>query len=337
MYHRNTRNSNSIIMTQSDYTLTPKGRFAPSPSGRMHLGNLFSALISWLSVKSRGGNWVLRIEDLDPGRSRQQHADRIMSDLEWLGLTWDEGPYYQSRRHDLYAEALRSLEATGLTYPCYCTRADIMATQAPHQSDGRIVYPGTCRPPHRDSSCPLPHQDSTCLAPHRLSTGRKPSTRLMVEDADITFDDLFMGPHTYNLARECGDFILRRADGAWAYQLAVVVDDADMGITEVVRGNDLLLSAAQQTYLYRLLGHRAPRFAHVPLLCNHAGQRLSKRDASLSLDILRDTGAATPESILGRLAHLAGLLPQPTPIPAADLLPLYTPARICSLPTSVIV
>ena len=117
MYHRNTRNSNPIIMTQSDYTLTPKGRFAPSPSGRMHLGNLFSALISWLSVKSRGGNWVLRIEDLDPGRSRQQHADRIMSDLEWLGLTWDEGPYYQSRRHDLYAEALRSLEATGLTGP----------------------------------------------------------------------------------------------------------------------------------------------------------------------------------------------------------------------------
>lgn len=289
-----------------------KGRFAPSPSGRMHLGNIFTALISWLSVKSRGGSWLLRIEDLDPLRSKYEYACMIEEDLLWLGLEWDEGgldnigrngPYSQSQRSDHYASALETLINSGDTYPCYCTRAEIMATQAPHQSDGRIVYPGTCRNL-------LKHPD------------RQPSIRLKVEDEDISFNDIICGYQSFNLAKECGDFILRRADGAWAYQLAVVVDDAAMGVTEVMRGNDLLLSAAQQIWLYRRLGFTPPQFAHLPLICNASGQRLSKRDASLSMEAVRRIH--TPESLIGILAHLAGFLPTPEPLSPSDLLPHFS-------------
>ncbi len=233
------------------------GRFAPSPSGRMHLGNIYTALLSWLSVKSRGGKWILRIEDLDPQRSKMEFARQIEDDLLWLGLEWDEGgidgkgskgPYLQSQRHHLYEEALIKLKDTGLCYPCTCTRADILATQAPHESDGRVVYKGTCRP----SVLPSPFIEKP-----------KAAVRIAVPDEDITFTDRIKGTQTVNLARHCGDFILRRGDGAWAYQLAVVVDDALMGVTEVMRGDDLLLSAAQQIYLYRLLGYTPPEFAHV--------------------------------------------------------------------------
>lgn len=287
---------------------TIKGRFAPSPSGRMHLGNIFTAIMSWLSVKSRGGQWLLRIEDLDPQRSKPEFARLIEEDLKWLGLKWDEGglegignagPYLQSLRSDRYAEALDRIKATGATFPCFCTRADIMATQAPHQSDGRIVYPGTCR--HLTA-----HPD------------RRPSTRLMVSDEEISYDDLIAGHQSFNLARECGDFILQRADGAWAYQLAVVVDDAAMGVTEVMRGNDLLLSAAQQIWLYRQLDLTPPAFAHLPLLCNDAGQRLSKRDASMSMEFLRS--AYSPEQLIGYIAYLAGIIPDAEPISLRELL-----------------
>ncbi|MDE5846866.1 MAG: tRNA glutamyl-Q(34) synthetase GluQRS, partial [Muribaculaceae bacterium] len=227
----------------------------------MHLGNIYTALLSWLSVKSRGGRWILRIEDLDPQRSKIEYARLIEDDLHWLGLEWDEGgldgvgpngPYVQSRRHHLYEEALERLKASGLCYPCSCTRADILATQAPHESDGRVVYKGTCRP----LVMPSPYMDRPGAA-----------VRLMVPDEDISFTDRIKGPQTVNLARHCGDFIVRRGDGAWSYQLAVVVDDALMGVTEVMRGDDLLLSAAQQIYLYRLLGFDSPEFAHVPLVC----------------------------------------------------------------------
>ena len=211
-----------------------KGRFAPSPTGRMHLGNVFSALLSWLSVKSRGREWLLRIEDIDPGRSRQAYADMLMDDLLWLGLEWDGQPVYQSQRSDIYAYYFRKLSEQGLTYPCYCTRADLLATQAPHESDGRVVYKGTCR-----------H-----LAPR---PGVAAATRLIVADEVVSFTDGHYGEHGVNLATQVGDFIIRRKDGAWAYQLAVVVDDALMGITEVVRGRDLLLSSPQQMYVARLL------------------------------------------------------------------------------------
>lgn len=299
------------------------GRFAPSPSGRMHLGNIFTALVSWLSARKAGGCWILRIEDLDPQRSRIEHARMIEDDLHWLGLEWDEGgidgrgdsgPYMQSLRGDIYGSYLEKLEATGLTYPCFCTRADIMATQAPHQSDGRIIYAGTCRP------AVMPSVSAAVARPH--------ATRLFVPDRDIVFDDMVYGCQSVNLSTHCGDFILRRADGAWAYQLAVVVDDALMGVTEVVRGSDLLLSTAQQLYLYDLLGLQAPRFAHVPLVCNAGGRRLSKRDSSLSMAAIRE--CSTPRQVIGRLAALAGLLPEGEEASPDELVGLFDWNRIPS-------
>ncbi len=290
------------------------GRFAPSPSGRMHLGNIYTAVVSWLSARRAGGRWILRIEDLDPQRSKREHAQMIEDDLRWLGLDWDEGglngigpngPYLQSLRGEIYAEGLRRLDATGLTYRCRCRRADILATQAPHESDGRVIYKGTCRPPRLGGTAEIPADIPA-------------ATRLFVPDKVISFTDRVCGPQSVNLAERCGDFILRRADGAWAYQLAVVMDDALMGVTEVVRGDDLLLSASQQLYLYELLGYPAPEFAHLPLVCNEQGVRLSKRDSAVGMEYLRATH--TPEQVLGRVAHLAGLRPDPSPVTLADLL-----------------
>lgn len=319
-----------------------KGRFAPSPTGRMHLGNVYSALLSWLSVRSQGGAWVLRIEDIDPQRSRPAYAQQIKDDLRWLGLDWDE-EYTQSQRFSLYEQYLRKLQATGLVYPCYCTRADIMATQAPHESDGRIVYAGTCRPQElrgvrrvegvegsipRAFDSPIPRKiDSSKNRKIDASTPqRSPSLRLFVPDEAISFTDAHYGPQSVNLATHCGDFVLRRADGAWAYQLAVVVDDALMGITEVVRGRDLLLSAPQQIYLYRLLGFPSPTFCHLPLLCNASGQRLCKRDKSLDLGELRQHHSA--EALVGLLAFHAGLIDQPSPLSAQSLIPLFSWAKV---------
>lgn len=269
----------------------------------MHLGNVYAALLAWLSARSQGGGFVLRIEDIDRQRSREEYARQIDDDLRWLGLDWDER-YVQSERGDYYEEALQLLADMELTYPCYCTRADILATQAPHESDGRVVYKGTCRPSSLSSS----------YARH----GKEPAaTRLIVPDRDITFSDLNYGPQSVNLARHCGDFVLRRKDGAWAYQLAVVVDDALMGITEVARGRDLLLSTAQQDYLCYLLGYPTPTHCHFPLLINAAGQRLSKRDRSLDMGVLRQR--FTPEQIIGRLAFYAGQQPAPEPLTAKEL------------------
>lgn len=286
-----------------------KGRFAPSPTGRMHLGNVYSALLSWLSARSQGGSWILRIEDIDTQRSRATFASQLEDDLRWLGLTWDER-YVQSERFALYEEQLSRLSALGLTYPCYCSRADIMASQAPHESDGRVVYRGTCRQ----------YLAGVALPPEMAS--RRPATRLQVPDEEVAFTDGHYGPQAVHLAHHCGDFILRRGDGAWAYQLAVVVDDALMGVTEVVRGRDLLLSAPQQIYLHRLLGFTPPQFCHLPLLCNSAGQRLCKRDKSLDLGVLRSQHTA-PE-IIGLLAFHAGLLDHPEAVSAQELIPLFS-------------
>lgn len=294
------------------------GRYAPSPTGRMHLGNVFTALVSWLSVRSRGGRWVLRIEDLDPQRSKREYAQLIEDDLHWLGLDWDEGglddagpngPYRQSLRNDMYAEYLGRLRGSGYTYPCYCTRADLSATQAPHQSDGRIIYGGRCRPYRMPATTQIE-------PPHGKS-----SIRLYVPDEEIEFTDVVYGHQSVNLSHECGDFVLRRTDGAWSYQLAVVVDDALMGINEVVRGSDLLLSAAQQVYLHRLLGLQPPRYAHVPLICNSEGRRLSKRDRSLSMEELR--AKYQPREIIGYLAHIGGLTPKASPCEARELVGIF--------------
>ena len=250
------------------------GRFAPSPTGRMHLGNVFSALLSWLSARAQGGTWLLRIEDIDPQRSRHEYADMLMDDLQWLGLEWDGEPCWQSQRGDIYARYLQQLTDAGLIYPCYCTRADILATQAPHESDGRVVYKGTCRN--------LPPGSRTGPAALRMKVPEEGR-------GIVTFTDGHYGTHTVDLTTQCGDFIVRRKDGAWAYQLAVVVDDALMGINEVVRGRDLLLSSPQQIYLAQQLGFTPPRFTHLPLLCNTAGQRLSKRDKSLDMGPTRSS------------------------------------------------
>lgn len=278
------------------------GRFAPSPTGRMHLGNVFSALLSWLSARAQGGTWLLRIEDIDPQRSRHEYADMLMDDLQWLGLEWDGKPCWQSQRGDIYARYLQQLTDAGLIYPCYCTRGDILATQAPHESDGRVVYKGTCRN--------LPPEARKGPA----------ALRMKVPDEGrgiVTFTDGHYGTHTVDLTTQCGDFIVRRKDGAWAYQLAVVVDDALMGINEVVRGRDLLLSSPQQIYLAQQLGFTPPRFTHLPLLCNTAGQRLSKRDKSLDMGCLRQR--FTPNQIIGLLAHAAGLQSTPDAVSAQSL------------------
>lgn len=294
----------------------------------MHLGNVYAALMSWLSAKQQGGKWVLRIEDLDPQRSRLEYARLLEDDLQWLGLEWDEGgmdaqgaldSYLQSERSDFYKVALTKLENKGLTFPCRCTRADVMATQAPHQSDGRVVYAGTCRPPRLGGTA----SDNSEAAVR--------ATRIWVPDETISFDDRVYGLQSVNLAHHCGDFVLQRSDGAWAYQLAVVVDDALMGITEVVRGNDLLLSAAQQIYLYGLLGYPAPEFAHIPLLCNASGQRLSKRDQGVDMGYLRQH--FTAEEIIGRLAYFCGLIPCFEPVSAIELKARFDWTRVPRIPS----
>ncbi len=280
-----------------------RGRFAPSPSGRMHLGNLFCALLSYLSVKSRGGEWILRIEDLDTARCRPDYARQVEEDLRWLGLAWDEGgsaggpdaPYFQSQRTALYEAALARLRGMGLVYPCFCTRAQLHAASAPHREDGLTVYPGTCRG--------LTPEDIA----RREAAGRKGALRLRVPEETVTFTDGHLGEVTEYLPTDCGDFLLRRSDGLFAYQLAVVVDDAAMGVTEVVRGADLLSSTPRQLLLYELLGWEAPEFYHFPLLLSPDGRRLSKRDGDLGLGALRER--YTPEEIIGKLAYLAGQNP----------------------------
>ena len=290
--------SPSIHLYDGKVGTTPVGRLAPTPSGRMHLGNAFSALMAWLAARSQGGRMILRIEDLDP-RARDPHAaDLIMHDLDWLGLSWDEGPYYQSQRGDLYRSAIDRLASAGLTYPCFCTRSELHAASAPHASDGTYVYQGTCR-----------H-----LTPQQVAERRRVrpgAVRLRVPDADdptgtVALDDLCYGPREETLARDCGDFLVERSDGVVAYQLAVVVDDGLMGVTQVVRGNDLLGSSARQACLARLLGFAPPTFGHVPLLMSADGRRLSKRDRDLDLGALRAAGIS-PRCVVGRLAALAGL------------------------------
>ena len=289
-----------------------KGRFAPSPTGRMHLGNVYAALLSWLSAKSKGGEWVLRIEDIDPGRSRQEFADRIMDDLEWLGLTWDGEVTYQSKRQDIYEHYFELLRKEGLLYPCFCSRADLLATQAPHESDGRVVYKGTCRD----------------LNPADYPQGITPAWRIRVPDETIETTDGHYGAYRVHLPTEIGDFIVRRKDGAFAYQLVVVVDDLTMGITEVVRGRDLLLSTSQQLFLAQTLRYLNTEkvfpevsYAHFPLLMNEAGQRLSKRDKSLDMGVLREQHSAG--EIIGFIAHLAGITPTQHPITPQELLPFF--------------
>ncbi len=282
--------------------MRPVGRFAPTPSGRMHLGNVFAALMAWLSVRSKGGWLVLRMEDLDTQRTSGEFAQTLRQDLRWLGLTWDEETQPQSQRSEIYREYFGVLEEKGLLYPCYCTRSQLHSVNAPHLSDGTYLYPGTCR---------------NLTQAQRDAFGRPPAWRVRVPDKMWEFRDMVQGQYRENLTTHCGDFVVRRADGVYVYQLAVTVDDALAGVTEVVRGVDLLSSSPRQMFLQEQLGFPHPEYAHVPLLVAADGRRLSKRDKDMDLDYLRQH--CSPERIIGVLAHAAGLLDRPVPISAQEL------------------
>ena len=281
---------------------TPVGRFAPTPSGRMHLGNVFAALIAWLSVKSRGGFLVLRMEDLDTQRTSDEFADILRADLRWLGLDWDLETAPQSQRSAVYDGYFEKLEAMGLLYPCYCTRSQLHNVNAPHLSDGTYVYTGTCR---------------NLTEEQKAAFDRAPSWRVTVPDKIWTVEDLAQGTYQENLATDCGDFVVRRADGVYVYQLAVTVDDGEAGVTEVVRGMDLLSSAPRQMYLQELFGFPHPEYGHVPMLLAPDGRRLSKRDKDMDLGFLQQH--TTPEVLLGLLGCACGILDRQESISATEL------------------
>lgn len=280
----------------------PVGRFAPTPSGRMHLGNVFAALLAWLSVRSRNGYFLLRMEDLDTLRTSPEFAQTLREDLIWLGLNWDEETPAQSTRSDVYDRYFDILAEKGLIYPCYCTRSQLHNVNAPHLSDGTYVYPGTCR---------------NLTDAQKAAFGRLPAWRVLVPDQEWVVDDLVQGAYKENLSTDCGDFVVRRADGVYVYQLAVTVDDGEAGVTEVVRGQDLLSSAPRQMYLQELFGFPHPAYGHIPMLLAPDGRRLSKRDKDLDLGYLRTV--MTPEALLGTLAFSAGILDQEIPISAKEL------------------
>ncbi len=295
-----------------------KGRFAPTPSGRMHLGNLLAALLAWLDARSAGGQLVLRVEDLDTQRTSAEFAQQLMNDLRWLGLDWDEGGlepvYMQSRRTVYYEEAFRVLEEKGLIYPCYCSRSERMAASAPHRDDGAVVYSGKC-------------YHLTAAERETLErSGRRPAWRVRCPDLEVALEDGNCGLYAENLAHDCGDFIVRRSDGVFAYQLAVVVDDALMGINHVVRGRDLLCSAPRQAWLHEVLGYAPPRFFHTPLLLAPDGRRLAKRDYDLDMGALRKR--YTSEELIGLLAYYAGLLDHPEKVTAKELVCLFSWAKV---------
>lgn len=289
------------------------GRFAPSPSGRMHLGNVYTALLAWLDARKAGGRLILRIEDLDRKRCSMAKAEQLAADLQWLGLDWDEGglmpEYCQSRRTAHYQAAFDKLAAAGLVYPCFCSRAERLAAvvSAPHLGEKMLAQPCPCRNMSADERAA------------RLRAGKRPPAwRVRVPAEDVRFRDVNMGEYGENLAADCGDFIIKRADGVFAYQLAVVVDDAEMGVNRVVRGRDLLSSTPRQIWLHKMLGHQPPLFCHVPLLMSAAGRRLAKRDSSLDMAALRER--YTAPQLIGGLAWLAGLQPEPKPLRPQDLL-----------------
>lgn len=287
--------------------MTPTGRFAPSPSGRMHLGNVYAALMSWLYARAQGGRWLIRIEDLDAMRCPRHFADEIIDDLRWLGLEFDGEILYQSERADIYLEAFNKLKAEGLVYDCFCSRADLRASSAPHSSDGTPIYPGTCR----------------LLAPEQkaeLLKTRRPAQRVHLPDEISEFMDLTYGVQRCNLLKDCGDFVVRRADGVFAYQLAVTVDDALSGVTEVVRGCDLMPSAHLQIFLYKKLGFKVPAFRHLPLLTAPDGRRLSKRDDDTNMGYLRQH--YTPNQVLGIIMNAAGKCPKGEELSLDDCLKL---------------
>jgi len=302
-----------------------RGRYAPSPTGALHVGNLRTALVAWLMARHRGGRFILRIEDLDLPRVRPGSSARILADLRWLGLEWDEGPeigggfgpYYQSARQDLYRAALARLRAAGHLYPCFCTRAELARiASAPQANEDSLRYPGTCR-----------------LLTNRqrqqfVAEGRTAALRFRASEGMLIFEDAIAGRQQESLAERYGDFVVLRGDGIVSYQLAVVVDDALMGISQVVRGADLLTSTFRQLALFAALGYPAPsEFAHVPLLLDETGTRLAKRGAAPGLEAAR-AKRLTPDLVRGQLAASCGLWPVGEPADLAALLAAFDVSRL---------
>ena len=319
------------------------GRFAPTPSGRMHIGNIYAMLGAWLSARSSDDAIYLRIEDIDEPRAVPGAADLIMDDLQWLGLDWDGAPVYQSARHPLYEDVLRALQrlaiddsgavtadatgnATPLIYPCFCSRADIRAASAPQEGDRFMIYPGTCRR--------LAETDPDEVRA-RLAQGRRHSLRIAMpaSNSTIAFEDRVFGHQEFNVTREIGDSVVRRADGLFSYQLVVVVDDLAMGVDDIVRGRDLLRSNALQIWIRQALtGSTDYSYAHLPLIDNASGQRLAKREKSLDMGILRKHGV-TPERVIGYCAWLLGLQgdphsTHPQPMSAQEALTEFSWAKV---------
>jgi glutamyl-tRNA synthetase len=304
-----------------------RGRFAPSPTGELHLGNARTALLAWLQVRAEGGEFVMRVEDLDAGRVRPGLMESQLADLRWLGLDWDEGPdvggphgpYLQSQRTEHFEAALERLRALGRLYPCVCSRKDIAAaSSAPHGPDDEGPrYPGTCR-----------------VRPAAEFGGRPTALRFVVPPGPVAFHDLLHGDLTYTPSEETGDFVVRRKDGVAAYQLAVVVDDAAMGVTKTLRGADLLSSTARQVLLLRALGLPEPEWTHVPLLLGPDGERLSKRHGSVMLREAREAGVP-PEAVVGWLAASCGLAEPGEECSAAELVGRFSLERLSPEPTVI--
>lgn len=307
-----------MVGAMSDITReSVRGRYAPSPSGNLHLGNLRTALLAWLFARSMDGQFVLRIEDLDRPRMRAGATQRMLDDLHWLGLDWDEGPdcggpyapYTQSERIAIYQHYLQVLQAKGLVYPCYCSRAEVAqaAQQLQQGEEDGPRYPGTCR------------LLTEAQRKQYEARGRRPALRFRVDDERIiSFSDMLVGTTTQHVQQRVGDVILVRSDGIFSYQFAVVVDDAVMQINQVVRGMDLLHSSARQILLYEALGFAPPTFAHVPLLLDEEGKRLAKRTQSMGIEPLRAAGM-TPAQVIGQLASSCGLVDKGTAIGPIEL------------------
>ncbi|HEU0079859.1 MAG TPA: tRNA glutamyl-Q(34) synthetase GluQRS [Longimicrobiaceae bacterium] len=307
-----------------------RGRYAPSPTGGFHLGNARTALLAWLQCRAAGGTFVMRVEDLDVGRVRAGAMEQQFAELRWLGLDWDEGPdvggghgpYMQSERARRYEEALRVLAGAGDLYECRCTRRDIAgAASAPHADDEGPPYPGTCRARRVEPG-------NASLLEH----ARGAALRFRAPPGEVCFDDLLLGSRCTDVAAQSGDFVVRRKDGIPAYQLAVVVDDAAMEITHVLRAADLVASTARQLHLYRALGVRAPAFLHVPLVVGPDGERLAKRRGAVTLTELRDSGA-DPRQVIGWLASSCGLAEAGEELAPHELIPRFRVDRLPARPT----
>jgi glutamyl-tRNA synthetase len=319
----------------------PRGRLAPSPTGLVHLGNARTALIAWLSVRSRGGTLVYRLEDLDRSRVVPGLAEATIEDLRWLGLDWDEGggqdgpfaPYEQSKRSAIYEAALDKLYDAQRLFPCARSRRDLEGiASAPHGDGATAAYPRALRPPAPARGW---------LAELRAARGDAAAVRFAVADGDVSFTDRVLGVRSESVAESVGDFVVRRRDGVLAYQLAVVVDDLAMEIDDVVRGADLVDSTARQIQLIEALGGSRPAYAHVPLVLNAVGEKLSKRDAATALRSLRQAGIAA-ETVCGYLAFSLGLRDRPVATRAVELVsefswealsrsPLVLPADVVGL------